>query len=43
VSKVGRDFRVDSKGSGSIDYSAVSGKVDVPERHRERGRRGDER
>lgn len=43
VNKVGRDFRVESKGSGSIDYSAVSGQVDVPDRHRGRGRRGDER
>ena len=43
VNKVGRDFTVESKGSGSIDYAAVSGKVDIPERHRGRGRRGDER
>ena len=43
MNKVGRDFRVESKGSGSIDYSGVSGQVDVPERHRGRGRRGDER
>jgi DUF4097 and DUF4098 domain-containing protein YvlB len=43
VNKVGRDFTVESKGSGSIDYAAVSGKVDIPERHRARGRRGDER
>jgi hypothetical protein len=34
---------VDSKGSGSIDYSAVSGKVDVPDRHRGRGRGSDDR
>jgi DUF4097 and DUF4098 domain-containing protein YvlB len=43
VNKVGRDFKVDSKGSGSIDYSSVTGQVDVPERHRGRGRRGEER
>ncbi|MDP9201646.1 MAG: DUF4097 domain-containing protein [Gemmatimonadota bacterium] len=43
VNKVGRDFRVESKGSGSIDYSVVSGQIDVPDRHRGRGRRGDER
>ena len=43
VNKVGRDFRVESKGSGSIDYSAVTGQVNVPERHRGRGRRGEER
>jgi hypothetical protein len=43
VNKVGRDFTVQSKGSGSIDYSSVSGKVDIPERHRDRGRRSDER
>jgi hypothetical protein len=42
VNKVGRDFRVDSKGSGEIDYVAVSGKVDIPERHRDRHRRGDD-
>jgi DUF4097 and DUF4098 domain-containing protein YvlB len=38
VNKIGRDFTVESKGSGSIDYVAVSGKVDIPERHRDRGR-----
>ena len=43
VNKVGRDFKVDSKGSGSIDYASVTGQVDVPERHRGRGRRSDER
>lgn len=41
VNKVGRDFRVDNKGSGDIEYVAVSGKVDVPDRHRDRHRRGD--
>ncbi|MFN2637818.1 MAG: hypothetical protein ABR585_12405 [Gemmatimonadaceae bacterium] len=39
VSKVGHDLRVDSKGSGSINYTAVSGKVDIPERHRDRNHR----
>jgi hypothetical protein len=34
---------VESKGSGSIDYSSVSGKIDIPERHRGRGRGSDER
>lgn len=43
VQQVGRDFTVESKGSGSIDYSSVSGKVDVPERHRGRARRDVER
>ena len=43
VNKVGRDFKVDSKGSGNIDYASVTGQVDVPERHRGRGRRSDER
>jgi hypothetical protein len=43
VNKVGRDFKVDSKGSGSIDYASVTGQVNVPERHRGRGRRSDER
>jgi hypothetical protein len=43
VNKVGRDFTVESKGSGSIDYAAVSGKIDIPERRRDRFRRGEER
>ena len=43
VNKVGRDFKVESKGSGSIEYTAVSGQVDIPERHRDRYRRGQER
>jgi hypothetical protein len=43
VNKVGRDFKVDSKGSGSIEYASVTGQVDIPERHRGRGRRSDER
>jgi hypothetical protein len=43
VNKIGRDFKVDSKGSGSIDYASVTGQVDIPERHRGRGRRSDER
>jgi len=36
VKKVGKDFRVESKGGGSIDYSEVIGRVDIPERHRDR-------
>jgi hypothetical protein len=40
VSKVGKDLRVESKGSGDIDYADVSGKIDIPERHR-RERRND--
>jgi len=40
VNKVGKDFTVESKGSGSIDYADVSGRVDIPERHRDRQRRG---
>jgi hypothetical protein len=44
VSKVGKDFRVESKGSGSIDYTDVTGKVDIPERRRDRRYRvGDNR
>lgn len=43
VNKVGRDLRVDSKGSGGINYSGVSGKIDIPERHRGRYRRGEDR
>jgi hypothetical protein len=43
VNKVGRDFKVDSKGGGSIGYASVTGEVDIPERHRGRGRRSDER
>jgi len=39
VSKVGKDFRVESKGSGAIDYSEVTGRVDIPQRHRDRGYR----
>ena len=42
VDKVGKDFRVDNKGSGDIEYVAVSGKVDIPDRHRDRHRRGDD-
>jgi hypothetical protein len=41
VNKVGKDLRVESKGSGSIDYAEVSGRVDIPERHRDRGRHSD--
>jgi hypothetical protein len=43
VNKVGKDFTVESKGSGSIDYADVSGRVDIPERRRDRNRVGDER
>jgi len=39
VNRVGKDLRVESKGSGSIDYADVSGKIDIPERHRDRNRR----
>ncbi|MEO8911160.1 MAG: hypothetical protein ABI408_13185 [Gemmatimonadaceae bacterium] len=42
VNKVGKDFRVENKGSGSIGYAYVSGKVDIPERHRDRDRRGND-
>jgi len=43
VHKVGKDFRVESKGGGSIDYADVSGRVDIPERRRDRRRGGEER
>jgi hypothetical protein len=43
VNKVGKDFTVESKGSGSIEYADVSGRVDIPERHRDRLRGSDER
>jgi hypothetical protein len=43
VTKVGKDFRVESKGSGNIDYAEVLGKIDIPERHRDRRYRGDDR
>ena len=36
VKQVGKDFRVEHKGSGNIDYADVSGRVDIPERHRDR-------
>jgi hypothetical protein len=41
VNKVGKDFRVESKGSGDIDYVDVTGRVDIPERHRDRRSRSD--
>ena len=41
VHKVGKDFRVESKGGGSIDYADVSGRVDIPERRRDRRRGGE--
>jgi hypothetical protein len=40
VNRVGGDFVVDNKGSGSIDYETVKGSVNIPERHR-RSRRGE--
>jgi DUF4097 and DUF4098 domain-containing protein YvlB len=43
VNKVGKDFTVESKGGGSIENSHVSGRVDIPERHRDRRRGSDER
>ena len=43
VNKVGKDLRVDNKGSGDIQYADVSGQIDIPERHRDRGRRGYDR
>jgi DUF4097 and DUF4098 domain-containing protein YvlB len=43
VNKVGKDFTVESKGSGSIDYADVSGRIDIPDRRRDRHRAGDER
>jgi DUF4097 and DUF4098 domain-containing protein YvlB len=43
VSKIGKDLRVENKGSGSIDYADVSGQIDIPERHRDRNRRGYDR
>jgi len=36
VTKVGKDFRVESKGSGSIDYADITGQINIPERHRDR-------
>ena len=38
ATKIGRDFTVESKGSGSIQYREVSGRVDIPSRHRQRDR-----
>jgi hypothetical protein len=43
VNKVGKDFRVESKGSGNIDYADVTGRVDIPERHRDRRYRSGDR
>jgi len=42
VNKVGKDFTVNSKGSGTIDYDSVTGRVDIPERHRDRRYRSGE-
>jgi hypothetical protein len=36
VKQVGKDFRVEHKGSGDIDYADVTGRVEIPERHRDR-------
>jgi hypothetical protein len=43
VNKVGKEFRVESKGSGSIDYADVSGRIDIPERRRDRRYRDHDR
>jgi len=43
VNKVGKDFTVESKGSGSIDYADVSGRIDIPDRRRDRHRESGER
>jgi hypothetical protein len=43
VNKVGKDFTVESKGSGSINYADVSGRIDIPDRRRDRHRGSDER
>jgi hypothetical protein len=42
VNKVGKDFTVNSKGSGTIDYAEVAGRIDIPERHRDRRYRSGE-
>jgi DUF4097 and DUF4098 domain-containing protein YvlB len=34
ATRIGRDFVIRSKGSGSVTYSAVTGRVDIPERKR---------
>lgn len=36
ASRVGRDFIVQSKGSGEITYDGVKGRVDIPDRRRDR-------
>jgi len=38
VNGVGKDFRVENKGSGNIDYAQVTGTVDVPDRRDRRHR-----
>jgi hypothetical protein len=43
VNKVGKDLRVENKGSGDIEYTDVSGQIDIPDRHRDRSRRGYDR
>jgi DUF4097 and DUF4098 domain-containing protein YvlB len=43
VNKVGKDFTVESKGSGSIEYADVSGRIDIPDRRRDRHRGTDDR
>jgi hypothetical protein len=43
VNKIGKGLRVENKGSGDIEYTEVTGQIDIPERHRDRGRRGYDR
>ena len=43
VNKVGKDLRIENKGSGDIEYADVSGQIDIPDRHRDRFRRGNNR
>ncbi|HEY1952715.1 MAG TPA: hypothetical protein VGG76_07905 [Gemmatimonadaceae bacterium] len=43
VNKVGKDLRIENKGSGSIEYADVAGRIDIPERHRDRYRSGADR
>jgi len=38
ATRVGRDLIVESKGSGEVTYSAVTGRVDIPDRRRGRYR-----
>ena len=43
VNKVGKDFRVDNTGSGSIEYTEVTGRIDIPDRRRDRRYRSGDR